>query len=234
MNIRPKLALLGAAWLLTVAGTASAQMFGDRTVGVPLLDQMQQASPGTTGDSQGGAAMGVVPTNARFLRQNRSSDSFVGRGAQGTSHFVGANESGGSVQAAVSDLSSQRAMASANRQLQAALATPPSRLSIYPPRLEVSFAYSAPLAERMSSQLAGRLRGCSEFHATGPVEVVMAGRLAIVRGVVFSERDRALARQLLLFEPGVSAVQNELKIQPPPLRLNRPSGTSPPAQTLRP
>ena len=237
MNIQYKVAVLATGWLLALASTASAQMFGERSLGTPISQRLQPASTDPAAAAQSGTSgtpMGVVPTNARFSRQNRSADSFVGSGAQAASHFVGAEAAGGTVQPVVTDLSSQRAAASANRQLQAALTTPPPHISIYPPRLQVSFAYSGPSTGRLSSVLSERLRACPEFHASGSVEVLLAGRTAVVRGTVASERDRSLARQLILFEPGVSAVQNELTIQPPPLRQNPPSTMSRPVQTPRP
>ncbi len=83
-----------------------------------------------------------------------------------------------------------------------------------PPQLEISFAYSAPPAEQLPAVLRQRLAECPQLHATSPIEVSLAGRTAIVRGTVASAQDRFLAQQLLLFEPGISAVQNELRIQP--------------------
>jgi hypothetical protein len=235
MKTHVKLALLAAGWLPMLAGVASAQMFGNRTLGVPLSQRLQAATPTPAADgSQGSAATGVVPANARFLRQNRSASAFVGSGAQAASHFVGAENSATSSQPAVTDLSSQRAAASANRQLQAALATPPPHVRMYPARLQVSFEHPGPATRTLSALLSERLRECPQVHAMGPIEVLLAGRTAIVRGVVVSERDRSLVQQLLLFEPGVSVVQNELKVQPPLPNQTPPLTALPPSQAARP
>jgi hypothetical protein len=232
MKIEVKVALLAAGWLPILAGAASAQMFGNRTLGVPLSQRLQAAAPTPAADaSQGSTTMGSVPTNARFLRQNRSAETFVGSGAQAASHFVGAENSATTSQTAVTDFRSQRAAAAANRQVQAALATPPSHLTIYPPRLEISFEHPGLPTGTLSTLLSERLRGCPAIHATAPIEVLLAGRTAIVRGAVASGRDRSLAQQLLLFEPGVSVVQNELKIQALPPQPSPAATTSLPART---
>jgi hypothetical protein len=97
-----------------------------------------------------------------------------------------------------------------------------------PPQLAVSFAYSAPPAEKLPALLHQRLADCPQLHAIGPIEVSMTGRTAIVRGTVASARDQFLAQQLLLFEPGISAVQNELRVQPATPDQQRSKATSPP------
>lgn len=225
MNVRGKIALLiGASWL-ALGAEASAQLFGARSVGTPIS---RQASPTTASDSglQG----------ARFLRQNRPAQDFVGADLQGnTQHFVGAARAGQGTVApsAVSDLRTLAATAAANRQLQAAAATPTSRLTMNPPLLQVDFAYSAPAA-KLPAVLLGRLAVCPEIHATAPIEVSVAGHTAIVRGTVAGERDRFLAQQLLLFEPGILNVQNELTIQPAASHRSPPATTSPAAKTPGP
>ena len=56
-----------------------------------------------------------------------------------------------------------------------------------------------------------------------PVSVSMAadstsefGRTAILRGTVATDEDRRLAEQLVLLEPGVAKVQNEITVRPQP------------------
>ena len=234
MNVNYGVALLGAGLLLTLGGEASAQLFGARTEGTPISRRVRPSLT-TTPNDETGASSGLQA--ARFLRENRSAQDFVGSDVEASAkHFVGAQEVGDAtmVQSAVGDLRSQLATAAANRQLQAAAATPTLNTTMNPPRLQVSFAYSAPPAAELLSVLLQRLAACPEFHAIGSIAVSLAGRTAIVRGTVASERDRFLAQQLLLFEPGISTVQNELKIQPSASNPSASRMTSPAPQTPAP
>jgi hypothetical protein len=45
--------------------------------------------------------------------------------------------------------------------------------------------------------------------------VSVEGATATLRGEVASERDRTLAERLVLFEPGIDSVRNELKVRSP-------------------
>jgi hypothetical protein len=228
MNIDYKIALLIAAGWLALGSETSAQLFGSRPLGTPVSRRDPPSAAPLTAEND--AAL----KGARFLRQNRSLQDFVGVDAQGNAqHFVGVL--GGSqsavIQSAVGDLRSRLGVAATNRQLQAGAATPNTKTAMNPPRLEVSFAYSAPPAAKLPSVLQQRLAGCPEFHSTGPIEVLLEGRTAIVRGTVASARDQSLAQHLLLFEPGISTVRNELRVQPPaPDR--RPSAATAPAPGL--
>ena len=144
-------------------------------------------------------------------------------------HFVGVLGGGQSalIQSAVGDLRSSLGVAATNRQLQAAAATPNSKTSMNPPQLEVSFAYSAPPAERMPAVLRQRLVGCPQFHATSPIVVSLAGRTAIVRGSVASAQDRFLGPTIASLRAGNLGSENELRIQPAADR--RPSEATSPA-----
>jgi osmotically-inducible protein OsmY len=224
MHVDYKIGLLIAAGWLALGSEVSAQMFGSRTLGTPIA---QQGAPSAVPLA---ATSDTALKGARFLRQNRSQQDFVGVDAQGNAqHFVGTLRGGQStiVQSAVTDARSRMAAAASNRQLQAAAATPNTRTAMNPPRLEVSFAYSAPPAVKLPSVLSQRLVECPQFHATSPIAVSLAGRTAIVRGAVASAQDRFLAQQLLLFEPGISAVQNELQIQSAPSNRPTPQTRSP-------
>jgi hypothetical protein len=228
MNVNDRVVLLVAGWLLALGGEASAQLFGARTEGTPVSRRVRPSL--TTSTANGPAATSTGLQGARFLRENRSAKDFVGSDAEATAkHFVGAQEVGDAtmVQSAVGDLRSRLATAVANRQLQAAAATPTPNTAMNPPRLEVSFAYSAPSAEELPSVLLQRLTACPEFHPIGPIAVSLAGRTAIVRGTVASARDRFLAQQLLLFEPGISTVKNDLLVQDSASSPTSPGTTSP-------
>ena len=60
---------------------------------------------------------------------------------------------------------------------------------------------------------------------SGMIVVKMEGRTAVLQGAVASEHQRRLAARLALFEPGVSDVRNELKVDP---AVAPPEKSSPP------
>ena len=53
-----------------------------------------------------------------------------------------------------------------------------------------------------------------QLSGTSRIAVSVAGRTAILQGEVPSAADRELAEILLTFEPGISAIQNELQVNP--------------------
>jgi osmotically-inducible protein OsmY len=228
MNIDCKIALFVAAGWLAMASEAPAQLFGSRTLGQPVSRQPAPSAAPLSATSD--AAL----QSARFLRQNRSLDDFVGLNAQGNArHLVGVLDGGQAavIQSAVSDARARSAVAATNRQLQADAATPHAKTTMNPPQLEVSFEYSGPPVQKLPAVLRQRLADCPRLHATGPIEVSVEGRTAIVRGTVASVRDQFLAQQLLLFEPGISAVRSELRVQPAASDRSRsqPASPAPPA-----
>jgi osmotically-inducible protein OsmY len=85
---------------------------------------------------------------------------------------------------------------------------------MYEPRLRVGFDVPQPVEGEVQAQLTNLLRSCPHLRQTSPIEVLLEGRTATLRGAVASERDRILAQQLILFEPGISQVKNELTVRP--------------------
>ena len=88
------------------------------------------------------------------------------------------------------------------------------RTAMYDPRLKVNFDFTPRPADDLNTQLARRLESSLRPGRSGRIEVSMEGATAILRGEVASERDRRLARLLLLLEPGISDVRNELTVTP--------------------
>jgi len=85
---------------------------------------------------------------------------------------------------------------------------------MYQPMLEIGFELPN-RAENVSSEWTRHLQASPAIRQGSWIEVSVEGRTAILRGQVVSESDRALAEQLVLFEPGISAVQNDLQVKPP-------------------
>jgi hypothetical protein len=59
-----------------------------------------------------------------------------------------------------------------------------------------------------------RLTKLPGFAKTSSVSVVLEGRTAILQGAVATERQRGLIQRLVMLEPGVSGVRNDLTVGP--------------------
>ncbi len=154
--------------------------------------------------------VGVLQGTERFIRR-RGSSSFVGGLQPG--RFIGSKPGTGT--AARPSLPSVRieSAAAANRPL------PPvarRRTGMYDPPLEIGFDYRGPQRQDASEVVAQRLQTSPALHPANRIEVFLEGTTATLRGEVVSERDRGLAEQLALFEPGIYAVRNDLRVKPRP------------------
>jgi hypothetical protein len=187
-----------AFWLFAVR--APAQMFGTRPGGGGLG---QSAAKESTG-------VGTVNFNERFIRGNRRPGTFVGGDAKERKGFVGSLQGGqaGRSLPAISAIHSSAPDANRTAALRGR-----SRSSPYEPRLSVAFDVTPPPDLAVARDLNHLLTISPEFHSTGPIAVSVEGGIAILRGEVASERDRALAERLILFEPGIDSVRNELTVQ---------------------
>ena len=245
-----KLTLLGLAlaMLPMMAGDAGAQMFGDRTLGriAPprtvtttsglggfgsRQSSTNRASPGS-GQSSGTAAemFGFGAVAERHVRGARDASDFVGTDSRDIRGFVGMQqaENTGQVESAVSDLRIETGP-DANR---AGAASPRTRARMYDPRLKVGFGFAPRPTAEVSTHLTRRLQSSLALEGTGSIEMSQKGGTAILSGEVASERDRRLARLLLLLEPGISTVENRLTVRPPrstpqDLRATPPSAARP-------
>jgi osmotically-inducible protein OsmY len=96
-------------------------------------------------------------------------------------------------------------------------------------RVPISLGFTPrPIAtSRITAQIRTRLGRLPALSAVGPIEVALEGEAVVLRGTVASEGDRQLAEELLMLEPEVTQVKNELKIQ----GLADTSVASPPAPT---
>ncbi len=162
--------------------------------------QMQLGSGGTTTGSE------------RYMRGNRQAGNFVGSDATEVSQFFSAL-TGGRAGAGGGGDSGLRANNNRgndfNNQGQ-----DQSRSTTIPHRLVVSFRYAAPRIQLPVANASGAitLKGLNRLQSRGPLSVELRERTAILRGVVATDHDRALAETLTLLEPGISQVQNELTV----------------------
>lgn len=210
--------LLTLAMVFSAVLSAEAQMFGSRSLG---------ASRPTARTATDTSNVGVVQGNERFVRGNRRKTDFVGTDTRDTSGFVGSEQgtATGRVRSATSDLRIERAPDVTRTTRPSTRAT-----DMYEPRLAVGFRYGGLATEKLSSTLQQRLASSQAIHWTTPLEVSLEGPTATLQGTVASERDRRLAELLVLFEPGISTVRNELKVSPPPQPTTPSPATSPPSR----
>ena len=197
------------ALLLLVGGlapSAQAQLFGPRTLGQPFQGRRGPAQSAATSDA------GVLEGNERFLRGNRSRNSFVGADRQSQQGFVGAEQAIGTgrVRAATESLTpppdpSKRV----NRPLP-----PLASDAMYYPRLVVDFQIPQPqrVGDRTVGGVVSELSERLSKMADGRVQVRQMGSVTILSGRV---RNQELAEKLMLiasFEPDVDEIENRLVV----------------------
>jgi hypothetical protein len=175
--------------------------------------------------------VGTISGRERFLRGNRSTSDFVGADGRDLGGFVGMQQANTSTRV-LPPATTLRPPTTPDANHNARV----DRSPIYEPQLTLNFQHSAPADQARASTLSRRLRTCLAQRVSGQIEVSMEGRTATLRGVVASESDRALVQRMVLFEPGVSQVRNELAVQSPAaFPTPPPAPTGPPsAEPLRP
>jgi hypothetical protein len=191
------------------ASEASAQLFGERSLGGPIQGRRNARAAAAPA-----AEAGTLQGNERFLRDNRSRNAFVGSDRRSLQGFVGSGQAigVGRVQAATETLTPPP---DPSRRLN----RPYPKLTadqMYFPRLvfdagEVSAENrSGAMFAKQATQISERLTKISGQ----PVAVLFADGRAVLRGRVASE---AMAEKLAIiasFEPSVDAIENQLIVAP--------------------
>lgn len=181
-------------------------VFGARTLSQPF----QQRFRGLMGNSQtgrGGAA-GQYATSGQYRNTRQSSSSTF------NSFSMGAQ--GQRPQAIQQPMRRSKSGAGNAAPLRAG-------------SVAVGFALPKSTMTRITANLEQRMVRVLEAAA---VEVELQGRVAVLRGSVATDHDRAVAEQLALLEPGISFVRNELSTTSPPESESDPPGI--PSQELPP
>lgn len=190
-------------------GTSATGMFGNRTLGGGIQSNAQQQAATQVGNGQAVEQMqegaGAVSGDERFLRENRQPGAFVGADTGDAVNLR--SQMQGQVQQQNFGNLFQNLFGNANIQNQ----NPRTQLRI---PIKLGFAPRPIPTTQVAVTFTARLTRLPEFHATGPIEVTMEGRTAVLRGKVASEADRQLAEDLAMLEPAVRAVRNELVVDP--------------------
>lgn len=218
--------------LLVTLGDAQAQMFGSQSRRGTTNARLGTSNTrlGTAASNTAEMAGTSLQGNERFLRNNRRAGDFVGSDVRERKGFVGTQQTGATPTQgpAVGRIVRPRAPVVAGALAAAAAAR--RAAPGYQPRLAVGFEVPQAAPDEFTATVARQLAAIPGLHPADQIEVSVADGIATLRGTVVSERDRSLIGALLLLEPGISSVRNDLKVTPPQER----SGESLPSATPTP
>lgn len=160
--------------------------------------------------------VGSLRGSERFLRKNRSRRDFVGRDVNARQRFVGLvqGQASGEVTSSTAGLNVEMAE-DVNTRVTPATA---SQNYMYDPRLQVDFDVARPDARQTAETIVYRLEEAIPRALCGPIAVTVEEETetAILTGQVATERARELAALIVLLEPGISQIVNELTVVPSP------------------
>jgi hypothetical protein len=168
------------------------------------------------GGAVGEGAIGDGPMSAGLAQsagERFQEGGFVGRDAEdvrtGFDSLSGGRGQGGMMDMMIENLNEMRE--SRRRWREQNSAPPPIRV-----RLQPAFDLPVLPAVQANVEIQSRLTQIMQTQGVGSPQVEIAGRTAFLRGVVPTERDRALLARIASLEPGVSRVENLVTIQGPP------------------
>ncbi|MBN2292720.1 MAG: BON domain-containing protein [Pirellulales bacterium] len=148
--------------------------------------------------------------SGRFLKERRRSGDFVGTDAADRREFVGAQEASGAtrVRSAIAGMRIKKSR-DTNERFRAATER---RNAMYDPRLVVAFDVNRKSPRAIQADLRHRMIDSRHLEWAGPVSVTVRGDTAVLTGTVASSHDRKMAEFVLMFEPGISKVENHLSV----------------------
>ena len=191
--------------VLVLSDSCHAQgLFGQRSLGGSLSKRSRPGAGATT-------TPGTVEAGRRFLRDERSVSDFVGSNttAEAASGFVGGQSA---VTAAVSSITglTEEARPPLNRpRIIRPTGLYAERLTLSP---EVLSQLSASPENAMETpRISESLQSFIQSRSL-TIEVSPEDHSAILRGAVPSEADRQQTELLVMFEPGIQKVVNELSV----------------------
>ena len=195
---------------LLCSSVAEAQERAERRPSI--LEKMRSRrnsdeSPGATADD-----VGKITGDERFLRDAREATDFVGSDSREGGFVGGQSAADGEIRSAIEGALVRRATDPAINRMRS---PPQLQTGMYAPRLRLGFTPTTLPAPAIETAMIERLSVSSAIRSTVPLEVSMAGRTATLRGTVGSEHEKRLAGLMVLFEPGISKVQNELAVTTP-------------------
>jgi osmotically-inducible protein OsmY len=233
-------------WAQSRGGTSGSvpSLFGSRTMGTPTGASTGTLGRGGLSGGLGGALGGgqglsnvlqgsLVTGNERFVRGNQggfigadtadvsainnSMSGAAGQTSNRTQNFQRQNATGRNGQrtnqAGGRGQNTGRGGRSGQRMLQT--------------QLHVAFRHPEPVPATISAKLTARIRKGLSSRLENVAGVEVTGRLVTLRGTVASQYDRMVVEKLVMLEPGVSKVRNELRVVPSQPRADQPTETRP-------
>lgn len=205
-----------------VCSSAQAQMFGSqRSFGQSLQPQSSagggsfgRPTPapgiGSNAGPVGPSVIGVATPDARFMRGNRKSSDFVGQDTNDARKVVGA------VQIPLGLPGQPAALEVRERRVPETLINPTrtatSRTRMYEPKMVVGFAHAPRTEADINRGVLRQIQHLTQLDPSLQISTTVVGETVYLRGVVGSEEERALIEHMMLFEPGISSVQNDLTV----------------------
>jgi len=214
-------------WFLTVFMPVTLMTLGTSGRGFAQQqassNNQQQVTAGTqqqavqTG-ADAAAMYGMATGDERFLRENREAGQMVGTpvtGVGATRGTASATNQGGRAAGGQNPFGRLGNMfgnqfGNQFRSMMGGRYNTRQQLRI-PVRLGFT-ATARPEPSAISGRVQNRLQRIPGVRKMGAVSVEMDGSTAVLRGQVSTEHDRELVSRLLLFEPGISDVRDELQV----------------------
>jgi osmotically-inducible protein OsmY len=191
----------------------SSGMFGNQTRSSSFNQAFGTGTGGSDIANLGGRTLDMqsvgrtlFPTD-RFRVGSRQPEQFVGTDLQDPSRFVGAPTTGQQL----NQMSVRRTARGVTQPGRMGARAGRNQIEIRT-RANVAFRYSSPSAAQISEALAKQFARMGQIQARSPVEILVDGRTATLRGVVASRYDRLLAERLVRLEAGIWQVKNELVV----------------------
>jgi osmotically-inducible protein OsmY len=210
--------------IISVATVLMATLLAPRLLSAQSSSGTSQNNQ-TSQTSQAGQTSNVINASEaasqlegseRFLRENRQVGQMVGGMGQGVGNLRGQTDSASGASQGANLFGGQSQMSMFNQAMYNygmanSLSRQQQQLRV---PLRLGFAVPAtPSASPVAvARVQSRLAKIPQLRGIGSVAVQVDGRVAVLRGQVASEHDRDLLTRLVLLEPGISDVRNELQV----------------------
>jgi osmotically-inducible protein OsmY len=240
MKVKSILAVTVCVAVLATAGESRAQGLFRDSSGARGAIQAPRSMGGLGGSiatpRDGGAStkmdetaesIGQLTGGERFLRGSRAAGDFVGTDSGDRAGFVGSAtaDNSGPIQSATTGALVRTTTGPAINRTRVRSPAP----YMYEARLRIGFDVNPQSLPMRKTKVDQRLMQARAIDPASSIEVQLEGSTAILRGTVGSGREKNLAEMLLMFEPGISNVKNELVVRPPSrVPARSPSDSGPP------
>jgi osmotically-inducible protein OsmY len=178
--------------------SGSTGMFGSSSAG-----KNNNNNAGSQRASMGGA------TSDQMLRSARGKNNIVGADSTDARNFLGIAKAGQGNTTMQPIRRNTKAQANKN---QANNNDNRAGSKNVRPTLDLGFEYEGQKFDSLSQDMSARLAKAPGLKIQGRADVAVENGVATLRGTAASEHDRDLAGQMLLLEPGIHRVDNQLTV----------------------